>query len=242
SASDGSTSAIATASITVRPVNDPPVAADDAYAADEDIALIIAAPGVLANDSDVDGDALTALVLIGPSHGSLLLSGDGSFIYTPVATSPARRSSALSASDGSTSATATASIIVRPVNDPPVAGDDSYATDEDVALTIAAPGVLANDSDLDGDALTATVVTGPSHGLLTLNSDGSFTYIPAANYNGPDSFTYRASDGSASATATASITVRAVNDPPVAEIGRAACREGVALTVAAPVVQANDRD
>ena len=75
------------------------------------------------------------------------------------------------------------------MNDPPVSADDTYATDEDTALTIAAPGVLANDSDLDGDALTATVVTGPSHGTLTLNSDGSFTYTPAVNYHGPDSFT-----------------------------------------------------
>src|SRR4029434_30387 len=103
-------------------------------------------------------------------------------------------------------ATATASITVRPVNDQPVAGGDTYATDEDVALTITAPGVLANDSDLDGDALTATVLSGPSHGLLVLNSDGGFTYTPALNYHGPDSFTYRASDGNADATATASIT------------------------------------
>src|SRR5258705_470664 len=124
----------------------------------------------------------------------------------------------------------------------PVDVDDANATDEDTALTIAAPGVLANDSDLDGDTLTATVVSGPSHGSLSLNSDGSFTYTPAANYNGPDSFTYRASDGTASATATANITVRPVNDLPVSADDAYATDEDTALTIAAPGVLANDSD
>src|SRR6185369_16455161 len=90
---------------------------------------------------------------------------------------------------------ATAAITVKPVNDAPVAGDDSYSTDEDTALTIAAAGVLGNDSDGEGSALHAVLVSGPAHGALTLNADGSFTYTPSADYNGPDSFTYRANDG-----------------------------------------------
>src|SRR2546425_2590286 len=73
--------------------------------------------------------------------------------------------------------------------------DDSYSTPEDTTLTVAAPGVLANDTDVDGDPLTAILVNGPAHGTLSLNSDGSFTYTPALNYNGPDSFTYKANDG-----------------------------------------------
>ena len=88
-------------------------------------------------------------------------------------------------------------ITVTAVNDAPAAADDAYSTTEDTPLTVAAPGVLANDTDPDGDPLTAVLVTGPSHGTLTLNANGSFTYTPAANYNGPDSFTYRASDGTA---------------------------------------------
>ncbi len=84
---------------------------------------------------------------------------------------------------------------------------------------MAAPGVLANDTDPDGDPLTAMVVTGPAHGGLTLNPNGSFTYTPAANYNGPDSFTYKAGDGTAASnTATVAITVTAVNDPPVVTV------------------------
>jgi YVTN family beta-propeller protein len=91
----------------------------------------------------------------------------------------------------------------------PTAVDDVYATFEDTPLTIGAPGVLGNDSDLDGDVLTAMVVAGPSHGTVTLYADGGFTYTPAASFTGTDSFTYRASDGQrASNTATVTITAR----------------------------------
>ena len=102
------------------------------------------------------------------------------------------------------------------VNDAPVAVNDIYSTNEDTPLTVTAPGVLANDTDIDGDALTAQLLAVPANGTLTLNSNGSFTYTPAANYNGPDSFTYRASDGTGSSnTATVTITVIPVNDAPV---------------------------
>jgi ELWxxDGT repeat protein/VCBS repeat-containing protein len=98
------------------------------------------------------------------------------------------------------------------VNNPPVAGADAYTADQDTALTLGAAGsVLANDTDADHDPLTASIVTGPTHGSLTLNADGSFTYTPVAGYVGPDSFTYRASDGfDPSNVATVSLTVRPV--------------------------------
>jgi VCBS repeat-containing protein len=104
-------------------------------------------------------------------------------------------------------------------NHPPVAADDAYSTDEDTQLTVAAPGVLANDSDPDGDELTATLVSGPTNGTVTLNADGSFTYTPAANFNGTDSFTYEAGDGDLqSNTATVTLTVNAVNDAPTVTV------------------------
>ena len=114
-------------------------------------------------------------------------------------------------------------------NTPPVAVADSYATSEDTPLTVSAPGVLSNDTDADGNPLTANKVANPSHGSVTLNSNGSFTYTPSANYFGSDSFTYRARDGiSYSNTVTVSISVAAVNnDPPVlAPIGNKTVTEG----------------
>ena len=113
-------------------------------------------------------------------------------------------------------------------NDPPVATNDTYSTNEDTALTVAAPGVLGNDSDPDGDALTAARVSGPSNGTVLLNGDGSFTYTPAANFNGSDSFTYQVSDGVASSSAaTVSIAVGQVNDTPTVVVvcGRSVCGE-----------------
>ncbi len=96
-------------------------------------------------------------------------------------------------------------------NSPPIATDDFYGVDQLAALNEAGPGVLANDSDPDaGNTLTAFLVTGPSHARsFQLNSNGSFTYVPVDDYNGPDTFTYLASDGThASQTGTVNITVR----------------------------------
>jgi serine protease AprX len=107
-----------------------------------------------------------------------------------------------------------------PTNSPPIAANDAYTTDEDTSLAVTAPGVLGNDSDSDGDPLTAAVVSGPGAGNLTLNATGAFTYTPNLNFNGTDSFVYRADDGrGGTANATATITVNPVNDPPLANAG-----------------------
>src|SRR5262249_10921186 len=98
-----------------------------------------------------------------------------------------------------------------------------------------------NDSDPDGDPLTAVLVTGPSHGTLTLNANGSFTYVPAANYNGGGSFTYKANDGQAgSNVATVTITLRSVNDPPIANPDTKTTAEDTPLTFPASDLTAND--
>ena len=236
-------SATATVRIVVSAANDAPVAANDSYVADEDSTLMVAAPGVLANDTDLDGNVLTAVLVNGPAHGTLTLNPKGYFIYTPAANWNGTDTFTYKASDVSADSTATVSITVRPAGDAPAAANDSYATDEDTALAVAAPGVLANDTDADGDALTAARVAGPAHGALTLNSNGSFAYTPAANWFGTDSFTYRASDGKGnSSTATVTLIVRSINDPPVTANDAYTTHEDTALIVAAPGVLANDTD
>ncbi len=218
-ASDGTAqSAPATVNITVTHVNQPPTAAGDSYNTAENTALNVAAPGVLGNDSDPDGDPLTAVLASSPAHGSLTLNADGSFVYTPSTYFYGSDSFTYEASDGTAqSAPATVNITVNHVNQAPVAVDDSYNATEDTVLTVAAPGVLGNDSDPDGDSMTATLIDGPSHGVASLNPDGSFTYTPSTNFFGSDAFTYQASDGTLqSSNATVTIHVAHVNHPPVA--------------------------
>src|SRR5205823_787294 len=148
------------------------------------------------------------------------------------------------ANDGTTdSNVATVTIAVSAVNDAPVAANDSYSTNEDTPLTIAAPGVVGNDTDVDSAVLTASLVTGPASGTLRLNGEGSFTYTPNANFNGSDSFTYKANDGSAdSNVATVTVAVSAVNDAPSAADDSYTTNEDTPLTIAAPGVVGNDTD
>src|SRR5215218_5532259 len=244
-ASDGTLqSGPATVTLTVSAVNDAPTAAADAYSTGEDTALTVEASGVLANDTDPDGDALSAALVSGPTHGTLDLNANGAFTYTPIANYYGTDSFTYRASDGTLqSGPATVTITVTGANDAPSAADDAYSTNEDTPLTVPAPGVLDNDTDPDSSTLTAAVVTGPGHGTLTLNANGAFTYTPAANYTGPDTFTYHANDGTLdSGLATVTITVTPVNDAPVATNDAYTTDEDTALTIAAPGVLGNDSD
>ena len=226
--------------------NSAPLANDDSYSVNEDATLTVTPAGVLANDSDPDGDPCTALLVSGPSNGTLTFNADGSFSYTPNANFNGADSFIYRAVDSKgADDPATVRITVVPVNDAPTAGGDSYSTPEDTPLNVNAPGLLANDSDPDaGDTLSAVLVSGPSNGTLTLNSNGSFSYTPNANYNGPDSFSYRARDaaGATSAPVTVTITVTPVNDPPTAAVESYSTAEDTPLTVNAPGVLANDSD
>ena len=202
-----SDSNIATVSITVTPVNDGPVADDQAVTTSEDTAIDIKLVA-----SDVEGDALTYSVITPPAQGTLSGSAPD-LTYTPDSGYAGVDSFTYKANDGTLDSNiATVSITVNAVNAAPSAADDSYSTDEDSVLTIGAPGVLANDSDIDNDPLSAVLASGPSRGSLDLNADGSFSYTPAANYYGLDSFTYYASDGNVnSAAAVVTISVNSVN-------------------------------
>ena len=128
-------------------------------------------------------------------------------------------------------------------NCPPEANDDVGTTNEDTQLTVAAPGLLANDKDFENATLTAAEVTDPANGDVTVNSNGSYTYTPNANFNGTDTFTYKVNDGTHdSAPATVTITVNAVNDAPVAVDDTGTTNEDTPLTVVAPGVLGNDTD
>lgn len=236
--------AVTTVTLTVTPENDAPVGNPDTYTVAEDAPLSISAPGVLANDTDVDADALSAVLVSGPAHGTLTLHPDGSFIYTPAADYAGTDSFTYRATDGTVlSDPTTVSLTVTPEDDAPAGQPDAYTATEDTVLSVPAPGVLGNDTDADGNALMAELVSGPSHGTITLDADGSFTYTPAADYAGTDSFTYRATDGTLfSAPATVTLTVTQVNDAPIAQPDSYAGTEDVTLTVAAPGVLGNDSD
>lgn len=150
----------------------------------------------------------------GPNVGSATITGlqPATTYYYIV-----RAYNALGASDSAAATTQT------PANSPPNALTDSFAVNEDTLLSVSANlGVLANDTDPDGDPLSAALVQSPAHGTLSLNGDGSFTYMPNLNFNGTDAFTYAASDGFSSASATVTITVIAVNDPPTTPLNLAA--------------------
>jgi VCBS repeat-containing protein len=239
---------VATVTISVNPVNDPPVATADAYSTDEDVVLTVTTPGVLSNDSDIDVDMLSAVVSSQPSNGTLTLSSDGSFTYSPDINFNDTDFFTYLTNDGmEDSNVSTVTITVNAINDTPVAINDSYSTEEDLNLTVAALGVLANDSDLDGDILTTVVDTQSSSGTLTLNPNGSFTYSPDPNFNGSDSFTYLASDGLGNSNvALVTITVHPVNDAPVTTISAPAngqiFTQGDLITFTGTAFDAEDGD
>jgi predicted outer membrane repeat protein len=206
-----SDSNLATVTITVESVNNAPVANDDAYTTPGDTPLTVAAPGVLGNDSDADGDGLGPVLESGPSNGTLTLNDDGGFTYTPNDGFTGQDSFTYRASDGQANSNAAAvTITVENSNQAPTANDDTYTTSRNTPLVVAAPGVLGNDSDADGDSLTAVLESGPSNGTLTLNANGSFTYTPNHGFGGQDSFTYRATDGQDSSN-VATVIINATN-------------------------------
>ncbi|MCP5308580.1 MAG: tandem-95 repeat protein [Zoogloeaceae bacterium] len=202
----------ATATINVAPVNDVPVAADDVLAAVEDTPLA----GTLAANDTPSGDGGNVWALAsGPANGSVTVNADGTFSYTPDANynGPDSFTYTITDADGDVS-TATATINVAPVNDVPVAADDTLAAVEDTPLT----GTLAANDTPSGDGGNVwALASGPANGSVTVNPDGTFSYTPDANYNGPDSFTYTITDADGDvSTATATINVAPVNDVPVA--------------------------
>ncbi|HMN94197.1 MAG TPA: tandem-95 repeat protein, partial [Hydrogenophaga sp.] len=164
----------------------------------------------------VNGLAVTQGVPITLANGTLTITNvsTGAFTFVPNPDYNGTQTFNYTIRDprGSTS-TANVDITITPVNDAPVAVDDVAETDEDTPVTIA---VLANDTDVDGDALTVTSAVA-ANGTVVINADGTITYTPNADFNGTDTISYEISDGQGgTATATVTVTVNPVNDAPVA--------------------------
>ncbi|MCA9151204.1 MAG: tandem-95 repeat protein, partial [Planctomycetales bacterium] len=197
-------------------VNTPPVANDDTYQIAEDDTLTrTLAQGVTGNDVDAENNSVTVTLESDVQHGNLTLSSDGSFTYRPDANYYGTDSFSYQLSDGiDVSGIATVTLNVISVNDAPVAVNDTYATTAGNSIDInAVRGVLQNDTDIEDDTLTAELVSGPTHGTLTLNTDGSLSYQPEAGYMGTDTFTYRANDGAAnSSAATVTLSIVSLED------------------------------
>ncbi|MDP2343582.1 MAG: tandem-95 repeat protein, partial [Deltaproteobacteria bacterium] len=213
----------------------PPVAVDDAATTNEDTAVTVA---VLANDSDPDGDALTARNPSTPAKGTAVVVGVN-ILYTPALDQNGSDSFTYQACDTALlCTTATVTITITPVNDAPIASNDAISVGEDSGATVV--DVLANDTDVDS-VLSVTVVTQPpvAQGSVTLVA-GVVRFTPALNFNGSTSFTYTASDGALTSTATVSVTVTAVNDAPVANNDAVSVGEDSGATVVN--VLANDTD
>ncbi len=223
---------IASITVTITPVNDAPVAANDAAVTDEDTAITIdvikaaSTNGTPGKDIDVDGDALTVVGASVPAAQGVVSIVGNQLVFTPALDFNGVATVSYQVSDGSGgTATATVTVTVNPVNDAPVAAADAASTLEDTGVTI---NVRGNDGDVDGDAIAVETVNGQAispgvpvavpNGSVTLTAGGDLVFAPAADYNGPASFTYtlRDAQGASSAPVTVSINVVAVNDAPVA--------------------------
>ena len=236
--------ATATVNVTINPVNDAPVVNADYATTNEDVPVTINAIG---NDVDVDGpmDNGSIVALTQPANGTIVINGiTGEIIYTPNANYTGTDSFIYRACDNGIPLpalcdTAVVHITVTPVNDPPVAVNDVNTTPEDTPVS---GNVSTNDSDVDGPGATYALTGSPTHGDLIFNTDGTYTYTPDTNYTGTDVFTYQLCDGGTPnlcASATVTITVTPVNDPPIANADHATTNEGTSVII--PVL-GNDSD
>lgn len=208
---DGTVNSVdAFVTVIVTAVNDAPVATPSNITTAEDTPAVGTVSG-----TDADGNPLTySTGATAPAHGTVVIAPNGTFTYTPDANFSGSDSFTFKANDGTTnSADATVNVTVTAVNDAPVANLQSITTNEDTTFS----GTLTA-TDADGDTLTYSAgLVAATHGTVTINPNGTFTYAPAANYNGPDSFSFKVNDGTVnSVDALVTVTVTAVNDAPIA--------------------------
>ncbi|NGN45320.1 tandem-95 repeat protein [Mesorhizobium sp. CGMCC 1.15528] len=245
---EGATSAPATTTVSVTAVNDAPVAVNDTLSAVEDTSVTYSATDLLGNDTDADnthGQLSIASVTSG-LHGVAVLNGDGTVTFTPAANYNGPADFTYTVTDGTTaSAPATVTVNVSAVNDAPVAVNDTLSAVEDTSVTYSVADLLGNDTDIDSahGLLSIASVTNGSHGVVVLNGDGTVTFTPAANYNGPADFTYTVTDGTIiSAPATVTVNVSAIDDAPAAVDDTLSAVEDTSVTYSAADLLGNDTD
>jgi serine protease AprX len=204
-------------SVSVAPPNRAPAAANDSFSTSSGATLVVAAPGVLSNDSDPDGSTLTAVLTSGPASGSLTLNANGSFGYSPSAGFAGTDTFVYRAFDGALySNNATVSIMVNAASNlPPMAAADSATAPvrKNTAYTPVVISVLANDSDPDGglDPATVSIAAAPNNGgTVVVNANGTVSYTPNVKFRGRETFSYRVRDraGALSNAATVTVTVK----------------------------------
>ncbi|NCG19109.1 MAG: tandem-95 repeat protein [Rhodobacterales bacterium] len=228
--------------------NTSPIAANDNFNIDEDIVLSPLA-SLFDNDTDADGDTLTAVPGTPATNGELVVNVDGTFTYTPAANFAGVDSFTYQVYDGiALSNIAMVTITVNAVNDAPQGGAENYAggvIEDTIYVSAAGEEVLSNDGDIEGDAIEAVLETEPTcGGTVALNLDGSFTYTPGLDFSGNSFWQYRARDtfGALSEPITVTMNVTARNDSPVT-VGEAyATGRDEVLNEAAPGVLAIDTD
>ncbi|MFK7735560.1 MAG: Ig-like domain-containing protein [Pirellulaceae bacterium] len=244
---DDGTSKSSLAAVTIE-VNDPniaPVGENDFFATDEDSVLeVVAENGVLANDQDENDDSLTLELVDSPTNGTLELREDGGFSYTPAPEFEGTDAFTYRLSDGAKQSDLVAvEIQVNAINDAPVAQGESFIIAEDgmVEVNSAAVGLLANDSDPENPNLAVVPESEPENGQLTLNEDGTFSYIPNPDFHGVDAFSYRVSDGEMLSEAVeVTITVEAIYDAPVANNDFFSVQEDTPIEFSGDDLFAND--
>ncbi|MGY5705785.1 tandem-95 repeat protein, partial [Vibrio antiquarius] len=200
-----------TANLDIKPVNDAPIATNDAIQTDEDSQVVI---DVLANDSDIEGDDLSITSASVSEEQGIVEIVDGKLVFTPSENFNGNATISYTISDGELEDEAQVSVTVNSVNDAPIAVNDATITEEDTSVTI---NVLPNDTDIDGDALSIESASVPSDQGQVEIIDGKLVFTPAENFNGDAEITYTVTDGSLTDEATVKVTVNELNDTPVIE-------------------------
>ncbi|HHF0487842.1 TPA: tandem-95 repeat protein, partial [Vibrio antiquarius] len=200
-----------TANLDIKPVNDAPIATNDAIQTDEDSQVVI---DVLANDSDIEGDDLSITSASVSEKQGIVEIVDGKLVFTPAENFNGNATISYTISDGELEDEAQVSVTVNSVNDAPIALNDATITEEDTSVTI---DVLPNDTDIDGDALSIESASVLSDQGQVEIIDGKLVFTPTENFNGDAEITYTVTDGALTDQATVKVTVNAVNDTPVIE-------------------------